>query len=274
MRNIALVSLFPLLLAACLPAQPLPHQSWRTYSCNGDSGNTHTYSLFGPKVRVCQLRRILLPSDGTLNIQSRNGGIEVFGQERNSIAVEARVIVKAGSHAQAESIERRIKIQTNGVIRAEGPSSGFLRPIWYVNYRLFVPQNIAARLRAENGGIDLHHLQGDLHAETTNGGLTLDALAGNVHVHTVNGGITVLLRGNSWQGAGLTAQTTNGGIKIKASPSYSAHLILQTTNGGVSINLPNASYRVQHNHFDGNLGHGGATIDFRTINGGISLNPD
>ena len=274
MRRIALRSLLPLLLVGSFAAQAQPHHFWRTYPCNGDLGNTHNYSFFGPRLQVCQLRRILLPANGQLNIQNRNGGIEIFGQERNNIAVEARVIVQAGNRNQAELVERHIKIQTDGVIQADGPSSFLFRPSWYVNYRLFVPEQIAAHLQTQNGGIDLHHLQGDLHAETTNGGLTLDALAGNVHVHTVNGGITVLLRGNSWQGAGLTAQTTNGGIKIKASPSYSAHLILQTTNGGVSINLPNTSYKVQHNHFDGNLGHGGATIPFRTINRGISLNPD
>lgn len=274
MRRVALLSLLPLLLATGLSAQALPHQTWKTYPCNGNSGNTHTYSLFGPKVRVCQLRRILLPVNGLLNVQDRNGGIEVFGQERNTIAVEARVIVKAGSHAQAEDVERHIKIETHGVIRAEGPSSGFLRPTWYVNYRLFVPQNIAARLRTENGGIDLHDLQGTLHAETVNGGLTLDALGGNVHARTANGGIRVRLRGSTWQGAGLTAQTTNGGIKVKASPGYSAHLVLQTVNGGISVHLPFTIHGIQHNHFDGNLGHGGPTIQFRTTNGGISLGGD
>lgn len=274
MRRIGLLALLPLLLVGSLSAQTSPHHSWKTYSCNGDFGNTHNDSFFGRRVQVCQLRRIVLPANGHLNVEGRNGGIEVFGQERNNIALEARVIVKASNRAQAESVERRIKIQTDGVIRANGPSSGFMRPGWYVNYRLFVPQDIAAHLHTENGGIDLHRLHGTLRAQTTNGGLTLDALSGDVYAHTVNGGITVRLRGNSWQGVGLTAQTINGGINVKTSPGYSAHLILQTVNGGISINIPTSPHAIHHNRFDGNLGHGGATIKLRTTNGGISLNPD
>lgn len=272
MRPIACVSLLPLLLAATLSAQALPQQSWKTYPCNGDYGSTHNVTLFGPKVQVCQLRRILLPTRAQLNIQGLNGGIQIYGQERNTIAVEATVVVKADSHAHAEAVQRRITIQTNGVIQAKGPHSFLFGPTWYVNYRVFVPQNIAAHLQTENGAIDLHHLQGNVRAETTNGGLTLDALAGNIHASTINGGISIRLRGNTWQGDGLSARTTNGGIDLKAPPDYSAHLIMGTVNGGISIQFPSATETVQHNHFDGNLGHGGATIQLHTINGGISAN--
>jgi hypothetical protein len=273
MRKIALLSLIPL-LAATLSVHAQPRPSWQIDSCNGNIGNTHNYSFFGPKLQVCQLRRTLLPARDQLNIQNRNGGIQVFGQERNTIAIEARVIVKVGSRAQAERIERQIKIETDGTIRAEGPTSGLFGPDWYVNYRLFVPEKLAAQIKTENGGIDLHHLQGTVQAHTTNGGLTLDALAGNVDASTVNGGIDVRLSGSTWQGTGLTVHTTNGGINIKAAPDYSAHLILQTVNGGVSIHLPNTNFNIHHNHFDGNLGHGGPTIEFHSVNGGISLNPE
>lgn len=272
MRRFGLLSLFPLLLAAGLSAHARPQQSWRIDSCNGNYGNTRNFTLFGPRLQVCQLRRILLQPHGELNLQDSNGGIEIFGQERDNIAIEARVIVNAGSRAQAEAVQRQITIHTNGGIHATGPrSSFFFRPTWYVNYRLYVPQSIAARLKSENGGIDLHHLQGTVHAETTNGGLTLDSLSGNVHATTTNGGISIRLHGTTWQGAGLSAQTTNGGIHVNAPASYSAHLILQTTNGGISIHFPTGGQKVHHNRFDGNLGHGGPTIELQTTNGGISV---
>jgi len=52
MRRIALLSLLPLLLMATIGAQAQPQPSWRTYSCNGDLGNTHNYYLFGPSLHV------------------------------------------------------------------------------------------------------------------------------------------------------------------------------------------------------------------------------
>lgn len=275
MRHVASVPVLMLLLTTGLSAQTLQpgshHPNWTTSSCNGHFGNTNNFSLFGPKVRVCELRRVTLPLNDPLNVQNTNGGIEVYGQERNTVELEARVLVDAGSRSEAESVEHQIEITTNGVIHADGPRTGLMRPNWFVNYRLYVPNNIGATLHTENGGIDLHHLNGTLQAGTTNGGLTIDDLSGNVRARSVNGGISVTLHGDQWQGGGLTAQTTNGGIHVTAPGNYSAHLIAQTVNGGVSVDLPTSDRNSQHNHFDGNIGHGGATIQLHSVNGGISV---
>jgi DUF4097 and DUF4098 domain-containing protein YvlB len=271
MRRLGLLSLVPLLLATALSAQTTMHPSWRIESCNGNHGSTRTFSLFGSSVSDCQLRRIVLQPQGELKLNNTNGGIEVFGQERDNIAVEARVFVKARSHAQAEAVEHQIIIHTNGAIHATGPRSSFFRPTWYIDYRLYVPQKIAAHLKSENGGIHLDHLQGTVRAETTNGGLILDALSGDVHAETTNGGISIQLQGDTWQGAGLSADTTNGGIHVNAPAAYSSHLVLDTTNGAISIHFPTGAQHVQHDHFNGNLGHGGPTIKLSTTNGGISV---
>lgn len=151
---------------------------------------------------------------------------------------------------------------------------GWSHGSWSVNYRLRVPRRVGAQLHTQNGGIDLTNVEGAIDADTTNGGLTLDDLGGEVHARTVNGGLNVKLDGSKWRGNGLFAKSTNGGISVKAPENYSAHLIAQTVNGGISVGFPITIQGKIRNHIDTNIGQGGPTLQFETVNGGVSIHPN
>ena len=262
-----------------LLAIPLYAQSFTTAPCNGDEGNTHNTSLFGNKEKVCELRRTTLPLvNGEIIVSGKNGGIEVIGEDRQNIALEARVVAQDSSTEQARSLLKEIKILTDGSIRAEGPSSGSFFGLfgnsWYVNFRLHVPRHLAAQLHSENGGIDISNIDGEISANTTNGGLTLRDLGGRVHATTVNGGVNVALNGTQWRGEGLFAKSTNGGVTVNAPDHYSAHLIAATVNGGISVAFPITIQGSIRNHIDTQIGQGGPTIQVETTNGGVSIDRD
>jgi len=262
-----------------LLAIPLHAQSFATTPCNGDEGNTRNTSFFGGKEKVCELRRTTLPLvNGQITVSGKNGGIEVIGEDRQDIALEARVVAQDSSTEQARSLLKEIKIVTDGSIRAEGPSSGLFSGLfgnsWYVNFRLHVPRHLAAQLHSENGGIDISNIDGEIHADTTNGGLTLRDLGGKVHATTVNGGVNVALNGTQWHGEGLFAKSTNGGVTVNAPDNYSARLIAATVNGGISVAFPIKIQGSIRNHIDTQLGQGGPTIQVETTNGGVSIDHD
>jgi DUF4097 and DUF4098 domain-containing protein YvlB len=265
--------LFPsiLLLAGSLSAQ-----TFTTGPCNGDEGNTNKNSWFGGRMKVCEVRRTTLPLvNGKVDVKGTNGGIEVIGEDRSDIALEARVTAQASGRDEAEALLRKVTIGTNGRIEAKGPTfSGFSHETWSVNYRLRVPRHVSARLETQNGGIDLSNLEGKINAQTTNGGLTLTRLAGDVNASTVNGGLDVTLDGRQWRGAGLVARSTNGGVSVKAPDHYSAHLIAETVNGGISVGFPIPVQGEIRKHLDTNLGNGGPTVEFETVNGGVSVDRD
>jgi DUF4097 and DUF4098 domain-containing protein YvlB len=225
---------------------------------------------------VCELRRATIPVvNGQLSVSGKNGGIEVIGEERQDIALEARVIAQDADRDEAKSLAREVKIVTTGTIHAEGPQTwGWSRRSWSVNWRLHVPRHVAAELHTVNGGIQVINLVGVIHAETTNGGLTLNDLGGDVHATTVNGGMTIRLDGNQWRGAGLVAKSTNGGVSVKAPDHYSAHLVAETVNGGISVGFPITVQGKIHHHLETNLGQGGPTLHFQTVNGGVSIQRD
>ena len=272
MRKFVVGCFFTLLFAGSLHAQ-----SFTTTPCKGDDGNTSNNDWFsGHRDRVCELRSTTLPLvNGQVSVSGKNGGIEVIGEDRQDIALEARVIVQDSSRESAESIMREVKIVTTGTIHAEGPQmSGWSHRNWSVNFRLHVPRHLAAQLHTENGGIDIKNVEGTINADTTNGGLTLDDLAGDVHASTVNGGLDVKLDGDQWRGGGLFARSTNGGVSVKAPDHYSAHLVAETVNGGISVDFPITVQGKIRNHIDTNIGQGGATLQFQTVNGGVSIDRD
>lgn len=271
MRSFVVGCLFAVLFSGRLPAQ-----SFTTSPCDGDEGITASNSWpFSHQERVCELRRITLPLvNGQLIVSGKNGGIEVIGEERQDIALEARVIAQDSNRDDAKSLAREVKIITTGSIRAEGPQTwGWSHRSWYVNFRLQVPRHLAAQLHTENGGIKVTNVDGEITIDTTNGGLTLDDLGGQVHATTVNGGLDVRLDGNQWHGAGLVAKSTNGGVSVKAPDHYSAHLVAETVNGGVSVGFPITVQGKINHHLDANIGEGGATLHFQTVNGGVSIHP-
>jgi hypothetical protein len=271
MRTFA-ASCFAILLAAA----PLSAQSFTTSPCESDSGGSTGW--FGSSERACEVRRATLPlADGQLKVSGKNGGIEVIGEERQDIALEVRITARGSDRDDAQSLVRQVKIVTSGTIHAEGPESWLpSRRSWQVDFKLHVPRKLSdAQLHTENGGISLTNIEGAIHAETTNGGLTLDDLAGDVHATTVNGGMNVKLAGHQWSGTGLVAKSTNGGVTVKAADNYSAHLIAETVNGGVSVGFPiTIKGTLNRNHIDTNIGDGGATLEFQTVNGGVSIHAD
>jgi DUF4097 and DUF4098 domain-containing protein YvlB len=262
--------------ALLLTAGSLSAQTFTTGSCHDDEGNTNNNSWFGGRAKVCELRRTTLPLvNGQVNVRGKNGGIEVVGEDRRDIVLEARVIAQASGRDEAESILHKVSIGTQGTIEAKGPEmSGWSHANWSVNFRLHVPRHVSARLYTENGGIDVTNIEGKVEAQTTNGGLSLNRLAGDVHAETVNGGLDVTLEGTQWRGAGLVAKSTNGGVSVKAPDHYSAHLVAETVNGGIEVGFPITLQGKIRNHIDTNLGNGGPTLQFETVNGGVSVERD
>jgi DUF4097 and DUF4098 domain-containing protein YvlB len=269
-----------LLLAGCvfafLVTVPLTAQQFTTTPCNHDEGGGDSNWFSGHQDRVCELRRATLPLvNGQLSVTGTNGGIDVIGEDRQDIALEARVVAQAPSREEAQSMAQEVKILTDGDIHADGPHTwGLSHRSWSVSFRLRVPRHLEARLRTENGGVHLANVDGVIHADTTNGGLRLEGLSGDVHATTVNGGMDVKLNGDSWTGAGLYATATNGGVSVKAPDNYSAHLIASTVNGGLSLGFPVTVTGKIGNHIDANIGHGGPTVEFQTTNGGVSIQKD
>jgi hypothetical protein len=224
--------------------------------------------------RFCEVREEALPA-GPLTVDAgRNGGIQVEGWDRNEIRIRAVITANARSETAARELAAGVQVQAGGGrVSATGPTASG-REWWSVSFRINVPRKNDLELHANNGGITIAGVSGEIHFETTNGGVRLSDLAGMVRGQTRNGGLTVALAGNRWEGQGLDVETSNGGVTLSIPEGYNADLETRTVNGGFRTDYP---MTVQgelspRRGISTTLGSGGPPVRVRTTNGGVRIN--
>jgi len=227
--------------------------------------------------RHCEVREVPVSAEHLFQIDARpNGGVQVQGSERGEPRLLARVEATADTDAEARALADAVRIETAGTIHAEGPERSGRDRRWSVSYRLMVPRRSDLRLEADNGGLSVEGVVGNVELKTLNGGLHLEAVGGRVRGETVNGGIHVDLTGAEWEGEGLDLRTTNGGVHLNIPSGYNARLEARTVNGGVHTDLPVAGTgrNGRARSIETDLGRGGRLLRVETTNGGLHVGRD
>jgi hypothetical protein len=221
----------------------------------------------------CEVRESTMPA-GPLTVDAgQNGGIVVEGWDGSDIRVRAVVQGSARDAARAREIASQVQVQSGGGrVYATGPELE-RREWWSVSYRINVPRKNDLDLRANNGGITIVSVNGNMRFDTTNGGVKLQDIGGRVNGTTRNGGLNVMLSGDRWDGEGLDVETSNGGVTLNLPENYNAELETRTVNGGLRIDFP---VTVQgdltgRRGLNTTLGAGGPLVRVRTTNGGVKI---
>jgi hypothetical protein len=223
---------------------------------------------------VCEVRQININEPWKMiEVDANpNGSIKVEGWEKDNILIKVKVEASASSKKKAETIISEIEIEAdNNKIHADGPTNFSSNQFWSVSYHIMAPVKSNLNFNTVNGGISINHINGEISAKTVNGGITLNKISGDVEVNAVNGGITAELDGDRWQGKGISARTTNGGIKFIVPEKYSADLKAGAVNGGIHIDFPVTIQGWITKNIETKLGEGGAPISLNTVNGGVSI---
>ena len=227
----------------------------------------------GDRARHCEIREQTVPGVGRLNVDAgQNGGATVKGWLRSEVLVRARVESAGDTQAAAAAMASQVTIDSSGgQVRATGPES-MNNAWWSVSYEIFVPQSSDLTLKANNGGLTVSDVRGQIRFDVNNGGVRLKRVAGDVSGSTVNGGIQVDLAGAIWDGNQLDVNTHNGGVTVAMPSNYSAHLQAETGAGSIKSDFPLTMQGELHpRRLDFNVGSGGPLIHVATVNGGIHL---
>jgi hypothetical protein len=225
---------------------------------------------------ACEVRAVPV-SRGTrsLSIDGASlGGVSVTAWDRDSVHVSARIAAMAPTQGEAERALRDVRVVAEGgTIRASGARHDDDSQ-QIVSYDVYVPRHMDLDLRAHNGGLRVEGVTGRMTLETENGGLSIDGAGGAVRAHAQNGGLSVRLTGTHWEGAGLDAETQNGGVRLVVPEGYSARLETGTVNGGIRTDIPiTVSGRISR-QISLTLGSGGAPVRATTTNGGVIIQRD
>jgi hypothetical protein len=219
----------------------------------------------------------------------RNGGVQVVGWDNANYSVTACKAAAASGDAERILSQITMSIE-NGKVSTSGPGDD---EEWTVYLLIRTPKSATIDMetmngplsfydvdgkltaRAHNGPISLKNFSGDAEITAVNGPISLDGSQGNLRIHTENGPISVELEGNTWSGAGLTADAQNGPLTLKVPSGYQSSFVVESTNyAPVSCKASicdNARKTWDDDHRRIEYGSSPAVIHLSTVNGPVSV---
>ncbi|MDE3152042.1 MAG: DUF4097 family beta strand repeat protein [Gemmatimonadota bacterium] len=228
---------------------------------------------WGDRARYCDVRQFTVdhPAESVHIDAGPNGGVNVFGWDKPSMLVVAKIQTNADDDAAAKDLAGQLRITANeSRVESNGPSNERHRG-WSVSYDVYLPTQRAVDVSTRNGGVSVERVTGHLDLSTVNGGIHLTDVAGDVRAETTNGGVSAALSGTTWTGQGLDLRTTNGGVTLEIPTGYNARLETGTVNGGFSTDFPITVQGSFRKRISTTLGSGGPLIRATTVNGGVRI---
>jgi DUF4097 and DUF4098 domain-containing protein YvlB len=208
-----------------------------------------------------------------LELDNRNGSIEIVGWDRKTIDVSGTKFAPTTNRLQQIKIDVSVK-GNNASIATQWPKDSW-HGSYGAKYVIRVPrQTTLARTQTTNGSVSVEDLEGgghvtstngrismardtgDYDVQTTNGAIDFEECSGSERAHTTNGAVRGRLKAGSIDsqstngsieftlvqpsnGQAIRASTTNGGIVLALAEFHDNPLNAETTNGSVTIRLPN-----------------------------------
>ena len=235
-------------------------------------------------------RKLTKAEAGVLQVHPHsNGGVQVVGWDNATYSVTACKAAAASGDADRTLSQITMSIES-GKVSTSGPGDD---DEWTVYLLIRTPKSATIDMetmngplsfcdvdgkltaRAHNGPISLKNFSGDAEITAVNGPISLDRSKGSVRIHTENGPITVELAGNTWSGAGLTADAKNGPLTLMVPSGYRSSFVVESTNyAPVSCKASicdNARKTWDDEHRRIEFGSSPAMIRLSTVNGPVSV---
>ncbi len=211
-----------------------------------------------------------LQAGGSFDLQNVNGTVEVQGWDRDEVEIRA---VKTAKERESDldrvSIEVEAKPNAIAVLTRYPQDEGVEVA---VEYTVHVPHGAhIEHLGTVNGTLRISGVDTVEDLRTVNGNIEVYEGGGAVRAHVTNGNVHLELTHLRDKDATF-AETTNGSVLLAVPADTQADLEARCLNGSFSSELPVAlESTLRPREMHGKIGHGGAPIKLRTVNGGIKI---
>ena len=151
-----------------------------------------TFTNFRSQMHDQEEREISLAGIDQLKVTaSAEGGVSIRGWNRPFARLVVCRYAVAHNKSQALRLLGNIEVTSqNGQIAAKGPRIDDTQA-WWANMILYVPRRASVDVRAENGGVAIRNMNGNVTAYATRGGISVAKSSGRYKITTNSGGITI-----------------------------------------------------------------------------------
>ena len=216
-------------------------------------------------------RTYTIAPDGVIEIENRNGWIEVSSSEGSQLEVVISRQAEARSDEAAQALLKQVEIleeqgPTRVRLETKAPGDSATR----VNYTVRAPRSLSTVLKTENGRVVVNGMAGPVRATGSNGPINGKGLAGAVQASTINGPVRMDL---ALVGGDINLATVNGPVRLVIPTTAKADLSARSLNGrivssGLTFeNLDQKSGR----EMEARLNGGGPRVRLETTNGPIFI---
>ena len=225
-----------------------------------------------------------------MEIRNVNGLIRVTASNTRNIQLVATRTIHADDQGALTDAKNEVKLniqESNGQLRIcvmhywdncdgnRNRSNGRRDPEYRARYdlELQVPAKTEIDLRGINGPVEATGIQASFHVETVNGQIRLEDMDGAGSVKAVNGKIKLSFA--KVPASAISVKTVNGEIEAAFPKSLNAAMRFKTFHGEVftdfATTLPAGTTLHRNREFTVNVGSGGPTHSFETLNGRIQI---
>jgi len=214
-----------------------------------------------------------LAKNGRVIIGNLSGTIDVRSWDQAQVKIEAEKVSNASSldTAKANAALVTIEITKEGdILKVETKyPSGRNRDMHVsVNYKIWVPDKAAVKLRNTSGAVNVEALGGAFEADITSGNTTVAKMAGSVDCRTVSGRIAVRDVAND-----IDLKTVSGTIEASL---IKGSVDAETTSGRIELRDVSGAKTVRAKVLSGNIIYEGqvapgAKITLEALSGGLEL---
>ena len=220
-----------------------------------------------------------LVTGGRLEIVSGGGPVNVTASDGQTVQVH---IIRQAQASTDEAAQQALKEETISedvtpervkvqTVRPGGDNSGpFGRRRISTEYRVRIPAGLNVAIKAENADVSLTDVQGQFTLENTNGGFRARGLTGSIAATTVNGIVDFDMTKVTGD---ITATTVNGPVRIGLPGDVNATVDARSVNGVVTMDpdLPFTASARERLRLTGRFGTGGPAVTLNTTNGPVSI---
>lgn len=242
-----------------------------------------------------------------LEVQNLNGSITVEGYEGTTVLVSVEKTIRAGSASNLELGKKEVgvKVINQGdkiIVYPDVPNMHYRdgrftnidcnrweeSPYEHtLNFTVRMPKKTNLKVGAINDGeLLVKHTRGShIEANNINGGIVLEDITGQTKVHCINGAVDISYADNPTSTS--TYYSLNGDINITYQKDLSADIAFKSMNGELFTDFDitkqyakttkketgknqNAKYKYESKPLV-QIGKGGLSFDFETLNGDVIL---